>query len=397
MSRLYFKNARVLTEARVLPGGAVSVEDGRITGVFGRPREALEGETVVDAGGLWLAPGFVDVHVHGGDGHDFMCGDALKVQAAAHLHLQHGTTTMAATVSTAERETFLKAMDAIDLASRQMPDGPWIPGLHLEGPYFAMSQRGAQSPRHVRDPDPAEYMQIAERFPNILRWAVAPELPGALEMARRLVPRGIRMSIGHSDALFDEVVLAYEAGFRCVTHFYSGCSSMRRVNAYRYAGIVEAGYLIDDLWLEVIADGKHLPPSLLKLIHKVKGPDRIMLITDAISAAGQKGVTGEIYSQTCDSMVIIEDDVAKMPDRTSFAGSVATTDRLVRTMVKLAEVPMREAVLMASATPARHLGIFARKGSIAEGKDADLLLFDDDIRIRKVFFGGREVFARGEE
>lgn len=391
MNKLYFVGARVITQERVLNHAAVSVENGIITGVYENPREASPDETTIDLKGAYLSPGFVDVHVHGGGGYDFMCGNADQVEACCKLHLSHGTTTMAATVSTAEKSSFLKAMDAINLASSRMKKGPSIAGLHLEGPYFAMNARGAQAARFVRNPDPAEYLEIADRFPNILRWAAAPELPGALEMGREMTRRGIRMSIGHSDALFDEAIRAYECGYTCVTHLYSCTSLVKRINAYRYAGIVEAAFLLDDMWVEVIADGKHLPASLLKLIYKIKGPDRIMLITDATSAAGQEGITGEVFCQTCDSMIIVEDGVAKLPDRQSFAGSVATTDRLVRTMITLADVPVFQAVKMASATPAKHLGLFSKKGSIAVGKDADLLVFDDNVQIQAVYVGGEKV------
>lgn len=390
MSRLLITGGRVLTHSRELPCGAVSVEDGIITGVYETPRPALPGETVIDASGLYVSPGFVDIHVHGGGGYDFMSGVGEQVIGCCMTHLRHGTTTIVPTLSTASRDAFTRAMTAIDEAASGMKRGPHIPGIHLEGPYFADSQRGAQAPEFLRNPDPAEYLGILEAFPNVLRWAAAPELPGALEMGVALRARGVRMAMGHSDATFDEAVRAYECGYTCVTHLYSACSSVRRIHAYRHAGIVEAAYLLDGMTVEVIADGKHLPEALLRLIYKIKGADRICLITDGISAAGLEGISGVIYDQSIHSDIIIEDDVAKMPDRSCFAGSVATTDRLVRTMTKLARVPMFEAVCMASATPAREIGVFGRKGSLAVGKDADILLFDEDVRIRRVFVGGWE-------
>jgi N-acetylglucosamine-6-phosphate deacetylase len=169
---------------------------------------------------------------------------------------------------------------------------------------------------------------------------------------------------------------------------------VRRINAYRYAGIIEAAFLLDDMMVEIIADGKHLPASLLKLIYKIKGPDRICLVTDAIDAAGLKGVTGELYSKTLGSNIVIEDDVAKLPDRSAFAGSVATTDRLVRTMIRLADVPLYQAVKMMSATPAKAVGMFSRKGSLSIGKDADIIIFDDDIDISTVIVGGEVTFEK---
>ena len=202
---------------------------------------------------------------------------------------------------------------------------------------------------------------------------------------------GVQLSIGHSDALYEEAVRAYENGFTSITHFYSCTSTVRRINAYRHAGIVEAGYQLDDLYVEVIADGRHLPASLLKLIYKIKGADRICLVTDAVSPAGLAEVPDKLYSRTCGTDVIVEDAVAKLPDRSAFAGSVATADRLVRTMHQLADVPMREAVKMMSATPAKCIGVFDRKGSIAEGKDGDIVLFDDQVSVSAVIVRGEHV------
>lgn len=391
MKKTLITNGRVLTQTREIPGGSVSLEDGVITGVYGPGRIPLPDETVVDAGGLYVSPGFVDIHVHGGGGFDFMSGDAEKVRGCCRMHLSHGTTTIVPTLSTAAPDTFKKAMGAITAAMADPGKGPFIPGIHLEGPYFADSMRGAQAPEFLRDPDPAEYLSIVEEFPCVLRWAAAPELPGALEMGEALSRRGVKMCMGHSDALFDVALSAYERGYTCVTHLYSMCSMVKRVKAYRHAGILEAAYLLDGMTVEVIADGKHLPDSLLRLIYKIKGPDRICLITDGISAAGLTDVSGEIYDESIHSWIVIEDDVAKMPDRTCFAGSVATTDRLVRTMARLPEVPMFEAVKMASATPAREIGVFSHKGSLAPGKDADILLFDEDVRIEKIFLRGEEM------
>ncbi len=392
MSALMIRNCRVVTQTRVIEDGALLIRDGVIERVFDAGEAgaaaSIGGELrVLDAGGLYAAPGFIDAHVHGGGGFDFMCGDADSVRRACRAHLEHGTTSLMATVSTADGAAFVRAMDAIDAARA---DTPQIAGIHIEGPYFAMSQRGAQSPRFIRDPDPAEYRAIAERYDCIRRWSAAPELPGALDMARYLCARGVRMSIGHSDALLEQVLPAYDAGYDCVTHLYSCMSTVRRIDAFRHAGIVEAAYLLDGMTVELIADGCHLPASLLQLAYRIKGPERIMLVTDGISAAGQQGITGEIYSQTCDSMIVIEDGVAKLPDRSAFAGSVATADRLVRTMMKLGGASVVDAVKMMTATPARYLGLNDR-GALAAGRRADIVLFDGDVRVRRVLLGGEQV------
>lgn len=392
MGELLIYNGRLLTQERQIDGGAVLLREGRIARVYEEKPEDLPPDTeYLDAEGRYIAPGFVDIHVHGGGGTEFMCDTAEEAETVCMTHLRHGTTSIVPTTSSAARQAFLRSMDSINQAARQMAHGPEILGIHMEGPYFADNQRGAQDPRHVRNPDPAEYLPILEQYPNIIRWSLAPELPGALEMAADLWKRGVQLSIGHSDALYEEAIRAYENGFTSITHFYSCTSTVRRINAYRHAGIVEAGYQLDDLYVEVIADGRHLPASLLKLIYKIKGADRICLVTDAVSPAGLAEVPNKLYSRTCGTDVIVEDAVAKLPDRSAFAGSVATADRLVRTMHQLADVPMREAVKMMSATPAKCIGVFDRKGSIAEGKDGDIVLFDDQVSVSAVIVRGERV------
>lgn len=392
MKKTLIYHGRVLTQERQVDNGAVLIEDGVITRVYDEtPELNLADVEYIDAGGKYVSPGFIDIHVHGGGGAEFMCDDPADVVTVCKTHLRHGTTSMVPTTSSAEQTAFVNSISSINQAAVTMKGGPNLLGIHMEGPYFAYNQRGAQDPKHVRDPKPEEYCSILDKYPNIIRWSLAPELPGALEMAAELRHRGVQLSIGHSDALFDDVIKAYEGGFTSITHFYSCTSTVRRINAYRYAGIVEAGYLLDDMTVEVIADGKHLPASLLKLIYKIKGPDHICLVTDAVGAAGLEQLEGELYSKTCGVNIVVEDGVAKLPDRSAFAGSVATADRLVRTMTTLAGVSMVDAVKMASATPAKCIGVFNRKGSIAPGKDADLLIFDENVNIEKVFVAGKTV------
>lgn len=390
MNKKIIYNGTVITEQRAIRGGAICIADSLIEAVLdSTPEPGEENTEYIDAKGSYIAPGFVDIHVHGGGGAEFMCDNVEDVKTVCATHLRHGTTSIVPTTSSADQEAFIKSAESINRAIDLMKGGPNILGIHMEGPYFAFNQRGAQDPKYVRNPNPDEYLSILDEYPNIIRWSIAPELPGAIEMAEKLRERGVQLSIGHSDALYDDVIKAYENGFNSITHFYSCTSSVRRINAYRHAGIVEAGYYLDGMTVEVIADGKHLPASLLKLIYKIKGPDRICLVTDAVGPAGLEDVKGELYSKTCGTNVIVEDQVAKLPDRSAFAGSVATTDRLVRTMVELAGVSVADAVKMASTTPARLLGVYPRKGSIAAGKDADIVIFDSNINVEKVIVSGK--------
>lgn len=392
--RTVFRNGTVITPYRVLEQSSVVIEEGRIQYIAPDSEVDLDLSCteVIDVGGRYIAPGFIDIHCHGGGDYDFMDGTVEAFIQASNAHLRYGTTSMLPTTTTSTTEELFKAIDSFKLA-RDMERGPNLLGLHVEGPYLAYEQRGAQDPRYIKEPSPEEYNAILDYSDVIKRWTIAPELPGAMEMAQLLRERGIVCSIGHSDAFFDDVVRAVESGFTHVTHLYSAMSMVRRINAYRHAGVVESALLLDDLTVELIADGAHLPQSLLQLVYKVKGPDKICLVTDSIRAATMpEGVT-TLGSKEDGQVVIVEDGVAKLPDRSAFAGSTCTTDRLIRTMVQLAQVPLADAVRMLTLTPAKVLGVNDRKGSLSPGKDADIVVFDDDIHVSLVMINGKTCFS----
>jgi N-acetylglucosamine-6-phosphate deacetylase len=269
-------------------------------------------------------------------------------------------------------------------------------GMHLEGPYFAQSQRGAQDPRYIRDPDVAEYTEVLNYSKSIKRWSAAPELKGAIEFARYLESKGVLAALAHTDASYDEVVLAFENGYTLATHLYSGMSGVHRRNAFRYAGVIESAFIIDEMDVEIIADGIHLPAPLLKLIYKIKGAGRTALITDAMRGAGMPEGESVLGNLQTGLKVIIEDGVAKLPDRSSFAGSVATADRLVRNMINMAGVPVIEAVRMMSLTPATIMQVAGKKGSLMAGKDADIVLFDEQINIKTTIVNGKVVYTASD-
>jgi N-acetylglucosamine-6-phosphate deacetylase len=282
--------------------------------------------------------------------------------------------------------------DIYKQAKEKNTDGAAFGGIHLEGPYFAYEQRGAQDPRFLRNPDPKEYLEILDRSDDIARWSIAPELPGALAFGRELVKRGIQPAIAHTNAIYEEVLDAFENGFRHITHFYSCMTGITRRNAFRYAGVIESGYLIDGMTVEIIADGVHVPESLLKLIYKIKGPENIALVTDSMRAAGMPEGRSILGGLKDGQEVLVEDGVAKLLDRTAFAGSVATADRLVRTMHQVGEVPLIDCVRMMTATPARIAGIDNRKGSLLPGKDADIVIFDENINIKTTIIEGNVIY-----
>jgi N-acetylglucosamine-6-phosphate deacetylase len=385
-------NGRILTPYRII-NGSVLISGNKIAAVTEGNIEA-PATIEIDAGQQYIAPGFIDLHVHGGGGDDFMDGTETAFLNIARLHARYGTTAMLPTTLTSEKGHIIESLRLYEKADAKNTEGAQFLGMHLEGPYFAMSQRGAQDPRYIRDPDPEEYKEIISSSPNIRRWSAAPELKGAIEFAHYLCSKNILPSLAHTDAVYEEALIAFENGYTLATHFYSAMSGVTRKNAYRYAGVVESAYIIDEMDVEIIADGIHLPPPLLKLIYKIKGVDRIALITDAMRAAGMPPGESILGSKHDGLKVIVEDGVAKLPDRSSFAGSVATADRLVRTMVKMADVPLLESVRMITRTPASILGISDRKGSLVPGKDADIVIFDEDINIQKTIIGGKIVYTK---
>ncbi len=348
----------------------------------------------IDARGQYVSSGFIDLHVHGGGGHDFMDGTVEAFLAVARTHARFGTTALMPTTLTSSPEALLGTLATYREADQVNENGARYLGLHLEGPYFAMSQRGAQDPRYIRNPDPEEYREVIRRANGIVkRWSIAPELPGALEMGRYLSSKGIIASVAHTEAIHQDVVLAAENGYSLMTHLYSGMLGVTRRDAFRYAGAVESAFLLDEMDVEIICDGIHLPPPLLKLVYKIKGADRIALITDAMRAASLPPGNSILGPLDNGLEVLVEDGVAKLPDRTAFAGSVATTDRLLRTMVQQADIPLLEAVKMLTATPARIAGQDHDTGSLAVGKRADIVLFNENIDVSMTFVGGKVVYS----
>ena len=382
-----FTNGRIILTDRILDGYSVIVEDGVISDVT---RGNTAAAKVVDLGRRYLAPGFIDMHTHGAGGHDFMDGTEEAIKGACMTHLSHGTTSIVPTTLTCLNSELFNFFEVYRKVKADWHEGPNLLGIHLEGPFFNAAQAGAQDPKFLQLPTRENFMPILEAGgADIMRISVAVELEGALELGRELKKRGVIAAIGHSDATYAEVAKAVEAGYSFVTHLYSGMSALHRVGPYRVLGVVESAYLFDELGVEIISDGKHLPPELLRLIVKNKGIDNICLITDSMRGAGMpEGSRPKLGSLTNGQETLIRDGVAMMPDLKAFAGSVCTTDRCVRTMYKLAGVSLPDAVRMMTANPAKVLGINGSKGTIAKGMDADLVVFDEDINISAVYVGG---------
>ena len=385
MERIIFTGGRFLLPEGVRTGLALVVEDGRISAIVPET-DAPVGERV-DAEGRYISPGFIDMHVHGGWGHDFLDGTVEAFLEPARQHARHGTTTLTPSLATAPFPDYERAVRAYREALPLNVSGARFAGIHFEGPFFSLAKAGAQDPTPLMLPVRENYLPLLEAFPEIVRISAAPELEGAFGLGEELRRRGIVAAIAHTDASCTVCEEAFLHGYSLMTHFYCAMSTVSKRGYRRYAGAVEAGYL-QDFDIEVIADGNHLPDDLLRMVYRLKGPDRVALCTDSIRATGLPD--GEYIQGSLENGIkfIVENGVALRPDRGGLAGSVATTERLVRTMARVAGIP--DAVRMMTATPARILGLSAR-GRLAPGCDADIVLFDDDVTVSRVFIDGKEV------
>lgn len=391
MGRLLIKNGRIIAQGKVLEGESVLIDGGKITAI-GKLIEA-PGAEVIDAGGAYVSPGFIDIHTHGGGGADYMDGTKEAYLVAARMNAIHGCTLLFPTTVTCSDEELFDSFETFRNAADENEDGAILEGLHLEGPYFSPANAGAQDKEFIRNPEPSDYLEIMRRGKGIIkRWSFAPELDGAAEFAATISKEGIIASAAHTSATFYECETAFKNGCSLLTHFFNCMSTISKTGPYKHAGVLEYGYYQDDMFVEIIADGIHVPQELLRLILKIKGPDHIALISDAMRAAGMPEGRYIIGGLKCGREVIVEDGVAKLPDRMHLASSVATTDRLVRTIMALTGCSITDAVKMASTTPARAMRIDDRKGSIAVGKDADITIFDDDVNIISTIIGGRKVY-----
>lgn len=375
---------RIKSDKILLPDsifdGYIYVEDGKIVDVTEADIPVTEEYNMT---GYYVSAGFIDIHTHGGGGCWFSDGVDDVVQAC-NFHLTHGTTSICPTISAAKLEHMAKCAEYIRDAAQSPNLKSNIIGAHLEGPYLSPKQAGAQCPEFIVPPCEEEYLHVIKQLGNtIARWSYAPENDEGERFVKALAKNNIVASAGHTDAIYTDLRRAMEHGCRLITHLYSATSTVTREFGFRRLGVIETAYLEDDMYVEIICDGKHLPPELIKLIYKIKGADKIALITDSLAYTGTEATHGWMFN----TEFIIEDGVCKLTDRSAFAGSIATADRLVRVAVKEADIPILDAVKMITATPAKIMGL-SQKGNIEKGKDADLVVFDEDINIKEVFVNG---------
>lgn len=382
-------NCRLVLTDGIRDDLCVIIQNGVIVDIVSQPPDGIPS---IDLQNRYLSPGFVDIHCHGGGGHDFMDNTMQAIEGALTCHMQHGTTTIVPTTTSGDIGELRQLGKLIQsfTQSDQSRRLPFVPGLHFEGPYISVAMRGAQDEKYIQTPATLPPDQLLEELGYTpLLWTVAPELPGVNELCQQLRAQGVYFSAGHSDADYDHVVNGVQAGFTMVTHLFSGMSTTRRQNGYRIPGLLESALIMDELAVEVIADGVHIPVPLLRLVMKSKPVSRIILITDAMRGAGMSPGIYKLGSLKRGQDAMVGEEVAHMLDGINFAGSIATADRLLRTMVQQVGVPLWDAVTMLTHNPAREIGLGHKKGLIKSGMDADFAVFDDGLHVRNVIIGGQ--------
>jgi len=387
---MLFRNAHLIFSDRIAPRGSVRVVDGRIATLVEYDLAPEPGEESVDLSGYFLAPGFIDLHIHGAVHRDTMEADADAFRAICRHHATGGTTALALTTVCATSEQIVRVLTSVSRFRTEPVVGSRVLGVHVEGPYFSPEKPGAHRIDLIRHPKRAEYDEWLLHAGCITQMTLAPELPGALELIEALNEAGVRVSGGHSDAWDEDAAAAFAHGMRQVTHTFNCMSSARRRGAFRVAGLLEFALGEPEILCELIADAKHVSPTLMRMLYQAKGPDGIALVTDAAAGAGL--AEGERF-KLGDIEGIVRDEVALTADEKALCSSTATMDRLVRNMVQIVGVPLHEAVRMATLNPARALGLSERKGVLEVGADADLVVLTHELQAAATYVGGEKVFG----
>lgn len=387
MDYIQIYGGRILTPQGWLKGGSVIVSGSKIVGIE-QTELPIEGAERINVFGMDIVPGGIDLHIHGGGGRDFMEGEKEAFETAVHAHLVHGTTSIFPTLSSSTVEMIEKALDTTEelMQDRLSP----IQGLHLEGPYFNLAQAGAQIPEWIKAPKAEEYLPLMERTKVLKRWDEAPELEGSLEFVKACMAHDIKPCIAHTRAQYERVHAANQLGMSHATHFFNAMPVVYKNREYKVPGTVESILAEQNMTIEMISDGIHVPPVMLRMAWQIKGTEKTCFITDSLACSAPT-IGMDPLAGIFDPRVILEDGVCKLSDRSALAGSVATMDRLVRTAVQQAEIPMEDACRMISETPAKIMGIYDRKGSLEKGKDADIICFDKDLNVNFVMQCGRIV------
>jgi N-acetylglucosamine-6-phosphate deacetylase len=376
------KSSKIISDGKIF-SGYVYYDNAKIAEITDKE---LPFDEEYDAGDNYVSAGFIDIHTHGGGGYPFE-GTVDDIVGGVNFHLTHGTTSICPTISAAPIDDMRRSLANVRQAMRDDRVKANIIGAHLEGPYLSLAQTGAQAGACITFPIENDYVSIVNEYKSALaRWTYAPEHDEGARFALYMRDAGVVTSAGHTNATYTDMKAALDAGCALVTHLYSCTSTVTRKQGFRSLGVIESAFLEDGITAEIIADGKHLPPELIRMIYKIKGKDGIVAVTDSLSLAGTDVKTGRM-SQTD---FIIEDGVCKLLDRSAFAGSIATADVLLRVLTREACIAIEDAIKLLTVNPARVMGL-SDKGELSPGKDADVVVFDSNVCVKAVFVGGEKV------
>lgn len=384
---MHLTNAQLILPDAIQPGSLL-IRDGFISSLNKRSAKSVP---TMDLGGGYLAPGFIDLHIHGGMGRDTMEATPEAFSTITKFHLRGGTTSLALTTITTTEVEILRVLDAVKPLLNQSLGGSRIIGTHIEGPFISKAQAGAQNPAFIRNPEPNEWRKYLRSGRVVTQMTLAPENPGSLPLIKALRKRGIIASGGHTNAHELQLEPALKAGLNQSTHTINAMSGCTKIGPYRRAGMIEFALAHPEIICELIADGLHVPPTMMRMIFNAKGRDGVCLITDATLGAGLKPGTEFTLGGTA---ARVTPHVAEMADGTGLAGSTLTMIEAVRRSVQLAGQSLVDAVRMASFNPARQLGRAHEIGSIHPGRRADLVWFDDKYKVRGVWIDGSMLYQR---
>jgi len=389
-SYLIIKNGTVITSEREIKDGVVIVCGDKIIDV-GRRGEVEEpsDSKIIDADSGYIAPGLIDIHVNGANGADVSKVNTDTFSKMGNFFAKYGVTSYVGTTITGAPADIIKAMQfARKYLKENKVDGAELLGIHMEGPYISPEQSGAHPKEFLALPKPEHYMQFLEYSDVLIKMTIAPELEGAKQLVKDLVERDILVSAGHTNGIYSEMKDAIEAGVTHSTHFFCNMSHFRRDNLKRVAGVVETLLYDDRVSGALIGDGWHVGPQLMKLLIKVKGTDKVCFVTDAMPAVGlPDGIhkIGEVEA-------VVENGIARLKDNSAYAGSVTTMDVCIRNGINQVDLSLVDAIKMSSLTPASIIGVENRKGSLEKGKDADIVIFDRDVKVKRTIGRGQVIY-----
>ncbi|OPL17459.1 MAG: hypothetical protein AVO38_00265 [delta proteobacterium ML8_D] len=375
----------LITPFELVKDRAVVIEDGKIVSVEDKKNIAgTSNSEVINVTDGFIVPGFIDIHVHGGGGFDTMDGNYDAIKEISRAHSRFGTTAFLPTTMTMSKDRILKSLKSVNEAFVRGTGYSEVLGANVEGPYINPIRKGAQKEEDIRNASIDEFIEFNEASGNIIRiTTVAPEMPGALDLIQWLHKHGIIISIGHSNATYEQAREGVKAGISHVTHIFNAMTGF----AHREPGIVGAALFSPEIIVEMISDGIHLHPLAMKMVTKVKEMEKIILITDAMRAAGMPDGSYELGGQE----VSVKNGEARLADGT-LAGSILTPDRAVRNMVDIAGISLVDAIRMATINPARRLGVENRKGSLEPGKDADIVILNENFEVDETLVKGKVVY-----